>query len=1333
MSSEEKNDRSECDELLEHLATAVEGGLPPALEKHLGDCDDCRLLVRDALGALDSIRAVGDRYLHRTDFAENVIDAIDARATKKKPSIAPIVVDDQSAPAAVAIVREGATTVARPWNRRFWNRWRAGAALSLAAALSLGVIALRRRDAAKGVPGAWKGTVATALVGGGGEGLSIVDDDGTAHPLHKGDAVPPGAHLRSDLKTWARLALEDGTSIVLDRGADVVLDKTASRSAKVLSGSMLLDVGAPSGSSGAAKLKLPGGTLSSNGTKLAISVNDAGTNKTTSIAVAKGTLELQDEHGKSLTVHAGEGVTLGGATLSLSRTAGLASAFSRSELEEVSIAPEASNQALAGFGALRARVPGSTGDGDRPLELAKQHVAIEIAGDIARTEIDETFRSDDPRELEGVFQFPLPPDAKLERLALEVDGHLEEGSFVEKDKGSAIWKGILFTSAQKHAAPGDEWIWIQTKYTDPALLEWRAGGRMELRIFPIPPKGSRRVVLAYTQHVPVSAGTRRYAYPLPQLASSKATVADFALDVKVHGHDLSKGVRVRGYEMLATDEGAVAHRALAKKSFVPTGDVLVEYAKVDEGAVLSSVAYAPKANDSAFVALTLAPTLPALPEKNGRTQVIVVDSSRSMTGERFARATALAARLVEELDSTDRFAVLACDVTCVSFAPTARIPSRAAATEVERFLSTISPDGGSDVLAAIEAGAAVAKADKSDRAVRVLYLGDGAPSIGARTPASLESGARAVFSALEGRATLTTVAIGVDSDATSLEALARGGGGTLVRHVAGRKIGAAALGILETTYGATLRDVTIALPDGLESIAPAKLGSIAAGDETTVVARMKAKEISGTATIAGTLGGKPWSQSIPIAVHASSESANAFVPRVFASETIADLDRLPNDAEKAKIVQLSKTFFVPSRHTSLIVLENAAMSAAFGVERLARPESWTSAPAEVKPAETKAAPTVMAPTGPADSKEKEQDTKLAPDAPCVWATTGGGVTTPYMPMRLAGYRKHNYCQPTFANDGTQASDLEARLEAARAAAKAMPGARDKLIDVWSLAARRESLGFAQQLLGAWTLASPMDPDALLRRAELAARDGEHVRALRIATGVLDARPDDLELADGLALAATRAGESQLACSLRAVRAEMRPDDIDALARRVSCVRALGREEEATRILSSLDAKKRSALDAQLVALAKETPSSTSPQGDLLVAAKWTAPAAVDLDITIVDPMGARYSWISPSRVRVMDDASTAREAIALSGASAGSYTIEIARKKGASADLPLVTGAVFIAVPGRPGKSYPFSLSGVRTSVARVDLKWDTQMIPIYRSFPKPTPRMIDPWYDPAF
>lgn len=1234
----------QCTAVEDRLADAIDGTLPEELAAHVVDCDDCRDKIHDANFVIDELRALGGDHAPPADLEAKILAAIDRRVPTP-------------------------VRVERPWHRR-----RIGVGLALAAGLALGVVALRgHRDApAASAASPWRGTVHRVM--GSPDGLTI-EERGATRVARAGEAIGPGAKLRTDSRTRARITLDDGTFFILDRGAEVALDASSSRAARLARGSMIVDA---TSSESVAKIAAASTSIETPGAKLAISTLGSGA----SLAIARGRATVD---GTVMT--AGEGAILGEGAPAV-RAGGLASAFGWSEDE-----PTGAEANVPGLGVLRARLPGASGDGDFALRLTQQKVTVKIAGDVARTEIEETFHSDDARVLEGIFRFPLPPDAAIERLALDVDGKMEEGSFVDKDKGAAIWKGVLFNATPKAPRPKEEWIWVPGPWHDPALLEWRAGGRMELKIFPIPAKGSRRIVLAYTQQLGKSGGAKRYVYPLPSFGATTSTIEDFALDVQVAGH--SGPLHARGYELAGT--------TLHKKSFAPSGDFVLELAPSDKNAAATSYAYRSNPTEQAFVALSLSPKIPRAPDTATRTHTIVVDSSRSMIGERWSRAIALTARVVAEMDPRDRFVVLACDIACAPFSVAAEAPSKAKSEAVKAFLGALTPEGASDPVAALETAAKVAKSDAA-RSPRVIYIGDGAPTIGARSPLAIERGARAAL----GEAALTAVAIGVDADLPSLSAM----GGVVVPYVAGQPLGAAALDVLEASYGSALRDPSLELPAGLEAIAPAKLAAIRAGSEVTIAARMNGEEIKGEAKLSGLLAGKPWSTTIPIAVRASSEPGNAFVPRVWASATVAELER--HGGDRAKIVELSKTFSVPSRYTSLLVLESPAMAAAFGVEPRKKTYEWSgdalpSATATTIPGAARANPMgggfggidmadevmgtgaggggVAMPTAKPKAEAADKSIEIPP-APKM-STKGKG---PGMWMRRQWYRTATF---TTAPE----LDLESRITAARAAVITMPDSRDKLEALFGLVSRRDSLEEARTVMNTWIARDPLDVPATLRRSELTLREGDRARALRVLTGALEGRPDDVTLADGIAEVALRDGDNKLACALYAVHVEARPHDLDAAARRIACLRDAGHDVLASATLEGLDAAK---VEARIPIVRAMKPAAV--WGDLTARATFSG---ADVDLVLVDPKGVRWSWLSPTGVKASDVHSTTHETLAVPWAGGGNWTVEVLR---ASSDAP-TSGTVSLQILGET-RAFPFVLQGNRAVVARVNIGWSSRMVP---------------------
>jgi hypothetical protein len=68
---------TECELLAEHLATALDGRLPPRLQDHIDACDACCDLLQDATALGDAIRGAGNHYRHALDFEARINDALD--------------------------------------------------------------------------------------------------------------------------------------------------------------------------------------------------------------------------------------------------------------------------------------------------------------------------------------------------------------------------------------------------------------------------------------------------------------------------------------------------------------------------------------------------------------------------------------------------------------------------------------------------------------------------------------------------------------------------------------------------------------------------------------------------------------------------------------------------------------------------------------------------------------------------------------------------------------------------------------------------------------------------------------------------------------------------------------------------------------------------------------------------------------------------------------------------------------------------------------------------------------------------------------------------------
>ncbi|MCB9567769.1 MAG: hypothetical protein H6710_11260 [Myxococcales bacterium] len=118
---------------------------------------------------------------------------------------------------------------------------------------------------------------------------------------------------------------------------------------------------------------------------------------------------------------------------------------------------------------------------ERPIELVELRVSAEISGALAVTTWELVFHNPNGRDLEGQLEFPLLDGHTVIRFAMDMRGELREAVPVPKDKGRQVFEEIV------------------RRGVDPGLLERTAGNNYKARIYPLPARGRKRVVIAYQE------------------------------------------------------------------------------------------------------------------------------------------------------------------------------------------------------------------------------------------------------------------------------------------------------------------------------------------------------------------------------------------------------------------------------------------------------------------------------------------------------------------------------------------------------------------------------------------------------------------------------------------------------------------------------------------------------------------------------------------------------------------------------------------------------------------------------------------------------------------
>lgn len=149
-------------------------------------------------------------------------------------------------------------------------------------------------------------------------------------------------------------------------------------------------------------------------------------------------------------------------------------------------------------------------DARLPVRLESVNLRAEVIGHAVQTRVELVFRNPNDRVLEGELQFPLREGQIVSGFALDINGELRPAVPVDKAKGQQVFEDVIRARV------------------DPALLEVTQGNHYKLRVYPLPPQGTRRVVLHLAQTLGRDARLElplKFADSVPQL-SVEVLVAD---------------------------------------------------------------------------------------------------------------------------------------------------------------------------------------------------------------------------------------------------------------------------------------------------------------------------------------------------------------------------------------------------------------------------------------------------------------------------------------------------------------------------------------------------------------------------------------------------------------------------------------------------------------------------------------------------------------------------------------------------------------------------------------------------------------------------------------
>ncbi len=520
---------------------------------------------------------------------------------------------------------------------------------------------------------------------------------------------------------------------------------------------------------------------------------------------------------------------------------------------------------------------------------------LRIDGRVVRYEITEKLVNRGGTVGEADYVLPLPAGAAFEDLALSIDGEMVTGETLHADRARAIYEEIV------------------RRQRDPALVEWMGQGMLRTRIFPIAPGEEKTVIVRFHAVVEREGDALRIDYRPPVRAGDDA--ARSTLEVRYPAHGEYGRAFSPTNDLEVGDQGSLRFaRAVGVRG---TATVLVPV-RPERSVSVHVLTHADPGTDG-FAMITIAP--PA--ERRvvtPRDMTFVIDVSGSMLGAKLEQARKAGQALLGGLNAADRFRVIAFSSEVRSFRDEWQAATPSNVRAAQRYLEELRAEGSTNISGALEE--ALEAEDGADRLPVVLFLTDGAPTVGERNGDRIA----ALAERLRGRRRVFTFGVGVDVNAALLEQLALSGRGT-AQFVRPEEDVERAVGIVAQRLANPVATDLRVRVNGvrLDRVQPSGTFDLFAGQEVTLFARYRGTARSATVTVEGTAieGPVRWQATVRFPERADE---NAFIARLWAVQRVGWLsaERRRHGATSElddELRTLGTRYGIPTELTSYLVVE----------------------------------------------------------------------------------------------------------------------------------------------------------------------------------------------------------------------------------------------------------------------------------------------------------------------------------------------------------------------------------------------------------------------------
>ncbi len=558
-------------------------------------------------------------------------------------------------------------------------------------------------------------------------------------------------------------------------------------------------------------------------------------------------------------------------------------------------------------------------------------VKMNISGWINRVSVKQIFVNDSDHWLNGRYQFPLPHDAAVDSLTLQIGQRVIVGEIqpkavarqtFEQAKASGKKASLvsqqrpnIFSSEVANLGPGEALV-VEIAYQQQVRYQ---DGEFSLR-FPT------AITPRYDPNAEANLrdGQSAFGNRGPETSGEQKLYLDVVLDA---GMTISR-LETPYHKMRQTQLGGTKIGLSLTNNLRPDRDFMLKWrpqlAEQPSAVMFSQLGKThgePSAQvkeQDSYALVMLMPPQDKARVRLPRELTLVIDTSGSMSGDSIMQAKSAILNALAGLGSQDTFNVIAFDSSVRSLSPMALPVTAANLGKANLFVQSLEADGGTEMAPALLR--ALSQPDPatsmSQRLKQVVFITDGA--IGN------EASLFALIAANIGRQRLFTVGIGAAPNGYFMERAARAGRGTYTYVGKISEVDAKIGELLEKIESPQISNVTLTLDDGsIPDYWPVQIGDLYAHEPIMVALRLTATQraVSDALIISGDLDGKNWQRRLAL----SAQEKPRGIDLIWARNQIASLELSKNphnlDAVKASVTRLAMDYHLVSPYTSLIAVD----------------------------------------------------------------------------------------------------------------------------------------------------------------------------------------------------------------------------------------------------------------------------------------------------------------------------------------------------------------------------------------------------------------------------